>query len=231
MEYSTVTPEQLIGPLNEVEEKNAPKELFVRGDTGLFLTGPSVSIVGSREASEKGLIRAAALSRMLVERGVNVVSGLAEGIDTAAHLSAIEHGGRTIAVIGTPVNEVYPKKNKELQELIAKEHLLVSQFRRGVPTRPSNFPMRNRTMALLSDATVIVEAKDKSGSLHQGWEAQRLGRPLFIMESAVQNDELDWPKEFLRYGAQILTKEPETVDLFFDLLPQDNRESRAEVTF
>ena len=99
-----------------------------------------------------------------------------------------------------------------------REHLAVSQFASGTPSRPGNFPMRNRTMALLSDATVIVEAGEKSGSLHQGWEALRLGRPLFLAQSAVSASPASWPAEFMRYGAVVLSDDK--LALLFDFLPE-----------
>ena len=223
------TPEELLGPLNEVEKKNAPKRLFVVGDVALLRVSPRVSVVGSRKASPGGLERALHLSKLLVERGITVVSGLAEGIDTAAHESAIAHGGRTVAILGTPLDQTYPAGNKALQARLMREHLVVSQFPSGSPSRRENFPIRNRTMALLSDATVIVEAGDGSGSLHQGWEALRLGRPLFVMESATKDSGLSWPEEMLRYGAQVLSRE--TLEVLFELLPQGTRDEAATVPF
>jgi DNA processing protein len=145
------------------------------------------------------------------------VSGLARGIDTAAHKAAIEAGGRTIGVIGTPIDVCYPKENQRLQTEIAINHLLISQFAPGTPARKGNFPTRNRLMALLSDATVIVEAQDGSGTTHQGWEALRLARPLWILQSAANNPDLKWPQEFLRYGAQVLSDD--SFDDLEDSLP------------
>lgn len=220
--------DELLGPLNEVEAKNAPRMLFICGNKGLLKISPKVSIVGSRKASEDGLKRAALLSRILVEHGMLIVSGLAEGIDTAAHTAAIEAGGKTIAVLGTSLSEFYPAKNRELQERIMREHLAVSQFVVGTPSKPGNFPMRNRTMALVSDATVIVEAKDNSGSLHQGWEALRLGRPLFIMESILNNKDLKWPGEMLKYGAETLSRG--NLDLLVDSVPRSPRDERIELS-
>jgi len=136
-----------------------------------------------------------------------VVSGLAEGIDTAAHTSALEAGGETIAVIGTPLDKYYPAGNKDLQVRLAQEQLVVSQSPIGTPTTRKSFPIRNRTMALLSDATVIVEAGEKSGTLHQGWEALRLGRTLFLMESVANDPTLSWPREMIKYGALVLTRD------------------------
>jgi len=207
MNVVTMTPEDVLGPLNEVEQKNAPRALYLRGDASLLHQGPRVSVVGSRKASAEGLKRASFLVRALVSQKMVVVSGLAEGIDTAAHTTAMESGGRTIAVLGTPLDKAYPAVNRDLQEKIAAGHLLVSQFRPGTPVTPKNFPFRNRTMALLTDATVIVEAGEKSGTVHQGWEALRLGRLLFLMESVAHDSRLSWPKEMMEYGAQVLSRE------------------------
>jgi DNA processing protein len=219
--------EELLGPLNEVEKKNAPREVFVAGDVNLVRRGRRVSVVGSRAASKEGLARASKLSRLLVERGVVVVSGLAEGIDTAAHVSAIDSGGRTVAVLGTPLDRVFPFENPALLERIMREHLAVSQFAPGSAGGRQCFPIRNRTMALLSDATVIVEARDGSGSLHQGWEALRLGQPLFLLDSAAEDSSLKWPAEMLAYGAETLSEE--TVEFFFETLPEGSRVERAEL--
>jgi DNA processing protein len=170
--------------------------VFFAGDPGL-LRAPSVSIVGTRDVSEAGRARAARLARDLVQAGVTVVSGLAKGVDTAALTSAITHNGRVAAVIGTPLNKAYPAENARLQETIWEHHLLLSPFREGEVVFRSNFPKRNRVMAALSDATVIVEASDTSGTLHQAVECQRLGRWLFIMRSVVDDPSLTWPSAFL----------------------------------
>ena len=206
-EYVTVTPAEVLGELNEVEAKYAPRELFLRGDQALLRRGPRVSVVGSRRASAEGLRRARVLSSALAHHGITVVSGLAAGIDRAAHEAAIEASGHTIAVIGTPLDGAYPKENRDLQERIARDHLLVSRFSLGHPVMPKNFPIRNRTMALLTDATVIVEAGEKSGTLHQGWEALRLGRLLLLLESVARDPALTWPAEMVRYGAQVLSRD------------------------
>lgn len=199
------TPSDVLGLLNEVEAKHAPPILHLRGDLQLLREGTRVAIVGARHASEEGLRRARRLARLLVDEGITVVSGLALGIDTAAHQAALEAGGRTIAVLGAPLDEDYPQQNRELRQLIGREHLLVSQFSAGQPIRRGNFPQRNRTMALISDATVIVEAGDSSGSLSQGWEALRLGRPLLLMQSLVDDPRLRWPREMMSYGADVLS--------------------------
>ncbi len=217
MTTRTLTPQDLLGPLNECEQKHAPEALFTAGDTRLLEVGARVSIVGDRDASPEGIRRASRLASLLAGHNIVVVSGLEEGIDTAAHTAAIESGGRTMAVIATPLDQVYPKKNVALQQLIARDHLLVSQFPQSSPVRRRNFLMRNRTMALIADATVIIEAGDTSGLLHQGRETLRLGRPLFIVNFVADDPGLTWPGTMLRYGARILSDE--TLDEFFDSLP------------
>lgn len=200
-------PEHLLGPLNPLEQHHAPASLFVAGHAEWLSEHPRVSIVGARHASPEGLKRAAKLARLLTEAHIMVVSGLAEGIDWSAHVTTLEAGGRTIAVIGTPLSTAYPTKHRALQERLMQDHLVISQFPDGYPTTRRNFPMRNRTMALVSDASVIVEASDGSGSLSQGWEALRLGRPLFLMASILERPDLKWPKTMLDYGAMVL-KDP-----------------------
>ncbi len=217
MSYQNLPPHELLGPLNEVEQKNAPKTLYVAGDTGILGEGARVAIVGSRKASPEGLRRASKLAGLLVSRSIAIVSGLAEGIDTAAHTAAIHRGGRTIAVLGTPLDQVFPRQNAALQDQIMRDHLAISQFPVGHPVQRKNFPLRNRTMALVSDATVIIEAGNTSGSLSQGWEALRLGRPLFLAKSVTDDSSLTWPAEMLHYGAVILSDQ--TIEELFDSLP------------
>jgi DNA processing protein len=218
----------LIGPLNQVERKNAPAQVFYAGDPRILEAGPRVSIVGSRKASTRGLNNARGLAAWLVRSGAVVISGLAEGIDAAAHHGAIDAGGKTVGVLGTPLDESYPAKNRELQEQLMREHLVLSQFASGTPIRPPNFPMRNRTMALVSHATVIIEAKEKGGSLHQGWEALRLGRPLFILARLFDDPALKWPKEMAHYGAVALN--PRRLEEITEYLPEPGRADISELT-
>jgi DNA processing protein len=211
--FPLVTPEDLLGPLNDVEKKFSPLGLFTAGPMEIPLPKPRVAIIGSRKASSKGLDAARNITKTLLKKKVVIVSGLAEGIDTAAHLTAIKAKGRTIAVLGTPLDRVYPQKNSELQKEIMTNHLAISQFPVGHPTQRTDFVLRNRTMALISNASVIVEAGETSGSLHQGWEALRLGRPLFIWKSIVSDSSLSWPKKMMRYGALELTNSDHVLDV------------------
>ena len=145
--------------------------------------------------------------RLLVEAGYTIVSGLAKGVDTVAHATAIACGGNTIAVIGTPITESYPPENRQLQEEIAEKYLLISQVpicRYAEQDYRSNrlfFPERNVTMSAISQATVIVEASDTSGTLAQARAALQQGRKLFILDSCFLNTELSWPRHFEAQGA------------------------------
>lgn len=200
----SVSLEDLLGrPLNDIEGKNAPEMLYVKGPIELPLPGPRVSIVGSRKASLNGLANSKMIVSKLVSNDVLIVSGLAEGIDSSAHLAAIDHGGQTVAVLGTPLDKNFPAKNFELQQKMMRDYMAISQFAIGEPVKPKNFVIRNRTMALISDATIIVEASDKSGTWHQGWEAIRLGRPLFIWKSILKS-KVTWHNKMIDYGAVVL---------------------------
>ena len=193
-----VSLEQLLGyrPGN-TEAKRAPARFYVRGPTQLPLDGPRVSIVGTRRPSEKGVATARDLARSLAEKGATIVSGLAAGIDAASHRAAMDKG-RTVAVLGTPLERAYPAQNRQLQDEIMARHLAVSQFAPRSAVARANFVMRNLTMALISHATVIVEAGERSGTAHQGREAVRLGRPLFMGDGVA---DAPWTRELRERGA------------------------------
>ena len=197
---------ELLGrQLNNVESKFCPEILYCAGSMDLPISPPPlVSVIGSRDATESGLEETRRIAKFLAKNNVTVVSGLARGIDTMAHTTTMEYKGRTIAVLGTPINRVYPKENSEIQNTIIRDHLVVSQYPTGHVTKPRDFALRNKTMALISNCTIVVEAGETSGSLYQCWEALRLGRPLFICKGIMENDSLKWPKKMRDYGAMIL---------------------------
>lgn len=184
-----------------------PVELLYFSGRLEYLGGRGVSVVGTRHSSQEGITRAKRLARLLAKNGYVVYSGLAEGIDTAAHSAAIESGGRTVAVIGTPLDKVYPKTNSALQREIAANHLLISQVpfirysKQDFRVNRGFFPERNKTMSALSEATVIVEAGETSGSLIQARAALKQGRKLFILNSCFENPALTWPARFEKLGA------------------------------
>lgn|GEM_PF-151147 len=180
--------------------------LYYRGFWDLIYA-PSVAIVGTRKPSEEGVRRAQKLAAMLVQDGYAIVSGLASGIDTAAHTAAIASGGNTIAVVGTPIGFNYPKENSSLQAQIENEFLLLSQVpvwrytQQGPAGNRLFFPERNITMAAITKATVIVEASDTSGTLIQARAALKQGRQLFILESCFNNTSIKWPHKYEQLGA------------------------------
>jgi DNA processing protein len=198
--------------------------LYYQGNWDLVYSPRRVAIVGTREPSEEGLRRTAKLASLLVRDGVTVVSGLAKGVDTMAHETAIKHGDRTIAVIGTPIDQVYPKENAQLQQRIAREHLLVSQvpvlvYSKRPPTvNRMFFPERNITMSALTQATIIVEAGETSGTLIQARAALKQSRKLFILESNFQNPKLTWPKRYEALGA-IRVRDYEDIAAHLDAAP------------
>ncbi len=148
------------------EIADPPITLYVRGHWQESLDQPCVALIGSRKCSTYGLNAAEMLSRDLASRGITVVSGLARGIDTAAHRGAISGGGRTIAVLGTGIDGVYPKENARLvDEIIESGGAVVSQFPLQTPPLSANFPFRNRIISGLSYGVVLVEATERSGSL------------------------------------------------------------------
>lgn len=166
-----------------------------------------VAVVGTRRPTDEGVKRAKILVKGLVKAGYTIYSGLAQGIDTVAHQSAIENGGKTIAVIGTPLWMTYPKENTPLQKAIAKDHLLISQIpvlgykEKGIQTTRMFFPERNKTMSALSEATIIVEAGETSGTLTQARAALKQGRKVFILNNNFENKLLTWPSKFEKLGA------------------------------
>lgn len=188
---------EILGTLSKEQLKYAPKYLDYRGDLTL-LKMPSVSIVGSRDCSAQADQAAKKITDYCINQNVCIVSGLAKGIDTTAHKSAIYGLGKTIAVIPTPISDCYPKENVSLKEIISEQHLVLSQFPENKKVLKHNFIARNRLMALISDSTVIVEAKENSGSFHQAWEAIRLNKPLFFWHETYK---MPYIEQFKKYGA------------------------------
>jgi DNA processing protein len=166
-----------------------------------------VAVVGTRHPTPDGARRAHEIARLLVADDLTVVSGLASGIDTAAHTAALESGGRTIAVLGTPLGIVYPRENATLQARIAREFLVISQvpvvrYSRQAPAQNRFFfPARNVTMSALTEATIIVEAGNTSGTLIQARAALRQKRKLFILDNCFRDSTLTWPERLQEQGA------------------------------
>jgi len=213
----------------QLRQARHPVELlYFQGDWSLASTR-CIAVVGTRNPTPDGERRATKLSQLFVEAGFTVVSGLARGIDTIAHRTAIDAKGRTIAVIGTPITEYYPPENESLQREIADRFLLISQIpivRYSQQTYRGNrlfFPERNITMSALTEGTVIVEASDTSGTLTQAQAALDQGRKLFILESCFRNSAISWPAKFEKLGA---LRVEEFDDIYQQLAQEESAEDR-----
>jgi DNA processing protein len=173
-------------PVNLRMVYDRPPALFFRGE----LAGDerSVAVVGTREATDEGLEQARAVVHALLERKYVIVSGLAAGIDTAAHRATLEAGERTVAVIGTGLRHAFPKQNTGLQAQLASTSAVLSQFWPGQGPRRWTFPLRNAVMSGFARATVVVEASDSSGARGQARLAREHGRPVFLLGSLLQHD-------------------------------------------
>jgi DNA processing protein len=196
----TVLDEEYPSNLRRVYDR--PPFLFVRG-TLTKDDARSVAIVGTRRASDAGRALAREMAAALSERGVTVISGMAAGIDTEAHTATLDAGGRTIAVMGTGIDRVYPKQNEALAERIAENGALLSQFWPGAPPRGTNFPLRNVVTSGVAIGTIVIEASSTSGAKMQARLALEHGKRLLLVESLVLQEE--WAQQYKsRRGAQVV---------------------------
>lgn len=184
--------------------RKPPPVVFTQGDAVADERG--VCIVGSRDVSDAGLRFAREVARGVVQKNLSVISGLALGVDTAAHVTALEAGGRTVAVLGNGLERVYPRPNAGLQAEIARRGMLLSHFLPDFTANKWSFPARNITMSAYGLATVIVEAGEKSGTRHQAREANQHGRPLVLTESVVRAT--SWGRELADQPGVTVVKAP-----------------------
>ena len=179
---------------------NRPPLLFVEGIWDEQRDSWSVAIVGTRKASREGIARARRLSRELSAAGFSILSGMAAGIDTAAHTAALDAGARTSAVMGTGIDRRFPKENAPLADrILASGGCLISQFFPTQPPTQWTFPMRNVVMSGLTLATVVVEASETSGARMQARVALQHGRTVFLLRSLVESHE--WARRYVEQGA------------------------------
>lgn len=187
--------------------------LFCKGDLNI-LKKKSIAVVGTRSPSNDGLCRARKVSSMLIEMGYVVMSGLAKGIDTAAHETALKMNGKTIGVLGTPVNVIYPASNKTLaDQMISNGNLIISP---SMPYEESGhylFPRRNRLMAQLSEATVVIEVGSTSGVAHQAAECVRKKKKLIFLKSVAESTHAKWVAGFIKSGAIVVSDASELYEV------------------
>lgn len=214
------------------QTEQAPRFLYIRGKKSLLREKRTVALVGSRQASDKAKENTRRLAEALGKNGITVVSGLAKGIDVTAHKAALNHGFNTIAVIGTNLNQYYPKENKSVQQEIEKKGLVISQFSPASKTQRWFFPLRNGVMSGLSLATVIMEAGETSGALKQADFALKQGRQILIPESALNMPQITWPAKYVKKGAKVVNTPIDVLRILADnnIFRLENGEASVQQT-
>jgi DNA processing protein len=196
------------------ETFDPPIVLYVLGDLDLALAQPVIAMVGSRRCSTYGRNVAEMLSRQLAERGVTIVSGLARGIDSAAHRGALAGRGVTIAVMGTGLDAAYPKENRKLADQIAGQGALVTEFPLETPPLSQNFPFRNRVISGLSLGVMVVEGAERSGSLITARLAYEQGRDVFAVPGNITSAKSFGPNYLIKDGAKLVQTWRDVVEEF-----------------
>jgi DNA processing protein len=200
---------------------DAPLVLYLRGDAKV-LSEYAVSIVGSRRPSAYGSSVAHRLAYDLAGRHLTIVSGLARGIDSAAHRGALEAKGRTIAVLGSGIDVIYPRENKKLADEICKSGAVISEFPRGTGPHPENFPIRNRIISGLSLGVLVVEAAEYSGSLITARMALEQNREVFAVPGNITTAQSFGPNHLIKQGAKL-------VDQWMDVVEEFSPEVRSRI--
>lgn len=204
------------------EIHDPPIALYVRGDLPKAMGRPALAVVGSRRCSTYGVNVAESLSRDLASHGLTIVSGLARGIDAAAHRGALESGGQTIAIVGTGLETTYPKEHKKLEEQIIASGAVVSEFPLGTPPLPQNFPYRNRILSGLCFGVLVVEASEHSGSLITARLANEQGREVFAVPGNITSQTSFGPNFLIKDGAKL-------VQLWRDVVDELPREAKERL--
>jgi DNA processing protein len=181
---------------------------------------PCISIVGSRAASTYGLRAARRLACGLADKGFCIVSGMARGIDTAAHLGALDSTGKTIAVLGSGLKKIYPWENRHLFNRIQQQGAVISEFKLDTDPFPYNFPIRNRIIAGLSCGTIVVEAARKSGSLITARLAAEYNREVFAVPGSIMSQKSQGTHYLLKQGAKLVESEADVIEELSHLVHQ-----------
>ena len=200
-------------PSNLKQLSDSAPILFALGNTDIF-TKKAVAIVGTRNASANGKALARQIAADLAEADYNVVSGLAHGIDRAAHVGALSGHKNltTTAVLGTAVDEVYPQTNRDIYDMIAQRGCLISEFPFQTPMNARNFPRRNRIIAGLGEGTLVIEAQERSGSLITAREALHFGREVFAVPGSPVDPRSAGPNALIRDGATLVSSARDIID-------------------
>lgn len=189
----------------------SPKILYAKGDIEL-LNSQSIAIVGSRKCTSYGVEMCEYFTKNLVNNNIVIVSGFAQGIDTFAHKFSIEHGGKTIAVLGTGINIIYPKKNQNLYDKIVENGVIMTEFPLNTKGQSYNFPRRNRIISALSEGVLVVEAKEKSGSLITAGYAAEQGKEIYAVPGNINSVYSKGTNLLIKDGAKIVTSIEDILD-------------------
>ncbi len=211
-------------PVRLREIFDPPLMLFARGRTQL-LNSVGIAVVGTRAPSAYGTLAAGRLATDLARAGLTIVSGMARGIDTAAHKACLEAGGDTVAVFGSGVDVIYPAENRRLADEIAAKGLLLSEFPMGSPSYPQNFPIRNRIVSGMSAGVIVVEGAQYSGSAITARLAMDQGREVFAVPGNITSRQSWGPNLLIRQGATLVQ---DWQDVVQQLNPEDRRVLSAQ---
>ena len=216
-------------PQSLLEIADPPNVLYVRGNSAL-LQKRGLAIVGSRNATPQGLQTAESFAKALAAKGLCIISGLALGIDAAAHRGALATGGETIAVIGTGADRMYPARNKELALAIAERGAIVSEFPLGTPVMSANFPRRNRIISGLSRGVLVVEAAPESGSLITARLAGEQGREVFAIPGSIHSPVARGCHKLIKQGAKLVETANDVLEELGHFLPPDTPTASPSVS-
>lgn len=217
-------------PVLMKETVRPPWVMYGIGDINL-LDAPSIAMVGTRLPTAYGRKVCAELTESLCNRGLAIVSGLAKGIDGQCHEAALRCGGKTVAVLGTAINVVYPPQNASLYRMIAKQGLILSEYPIGTPGHPGLFPQRNRIIAGLTHGTVVVEADTRSGSLITADAALEAGRDVFAVPGPITSPKSRGTLDLIKQGAKMVIHAEDILEEYEGVLPalmkkeEENRSS------
>jgi len=229
------TPADVDYPRLLLEIPNFPVVLYYRGEVQSWENqgiAPSIGIVGTRDPSDYGRRWTRRLTLALVDRGFTIVSGLADGIDTETHRACLDRGGRTIAVMGTGVDVVYPQRNREMYQQIIHTGLILSEYPKGTQPDRVHFPQRNRIIAGLCRALIVMEAPKKSGALITAHLANEYNREVYILPGSLDNPRSRGCLELLSQGAQAILDEEHLLELLgaIPALDQPDRSGQRNQT-
>ena len=208
-------------PKQLLEISNPPAVLYAIGHLH-WLNHPSIAMVGSRSATPQGEKNAEDFAQSLCEQGLCVVSGMALGIDGAAHRGALKANGATIAVVGTGLDIVYPARHRDLAHKIAERGLIVSEFPLGTPSKAQNFPRRNRVISGLSLGCLVVEANIDSGSLITARLATEQGREVFAIPGSIHSPVTKGCHQLIKQGAKLVETTQDILEELKNMLPSDS---------